>query len=59
MLRANLEPAQPVRVDHEPQHDRRPRHFDADQPIVGLGDHVPLFLLRPVKLKPAKVVAED
>ncbi len=30
-----------------------------DPPVVGMGDHVPMFLLRPVKLKPAKVVEEQ
>ena len=28
-------------------------------PVIGLGDHVPSFLLRPVKLRPVKVEAED
>ncbi|QFU16371.1 DEAD/DEAH box helicase [Microvirga thermotolerans] len=32
---------------------RRERH-DADEPVVGLGDHVPAFLLRPVPAKKAK-----
>jgi superfamily II DNA/RNA helicase len=35
-----------------PRASRRPK--DEDIPVVGLGDHVPSFLLRPVKLKPAK-----
>jgi hypothetical protein len=26
---------------------------------VGLGDHVPMFLLRPVKLKPAKASPKE
>ena len=39
--------------------DRRPRaHEDDGPPVVGLGDHVPSFLLRPVVLKPAKVGEE-
>jgi superfamily II DNA/RNA helicase len=40
--------------------DRRPRrqHEDDGPPVIGLGDHVPSFLLRPVNLRPAKV-AED
>jgi superfamily II DNA/RNA helicase len=33
----------------------RPRHDqDADAPVMGLGDHVPAFLLRPVPVKKAK-----
>ncbi|TLG79039.1 DEAD/DEAH box helicase [Methylocystis sp. B8] len=39
--------------------ERRPRRYEEDgPPVVGLGDHVPSFLLRPVALRPAKV-AED
>jgi superfamily II DNA/RNA helicase len=39
--------------------ERRPRrHEDDGPPIIGLGDHVPSFLLRPVSLKPAKVGEE-
>ena len=56
---AGHERGQPTRFHHEPQHERRPGRFDEDQAVVGLGDHVPLFLLRPVKLKPAKVAAEE
>jgi superfamily II DNA/RNA helicase len=35
--------------------ERRPhrRDHDDDSPVVGLGDHVPAFLLRPVKAPPA------
>jgi superfamily II DNA/RNA helicase len=29
----------------------RPRHSE-EEPVIGLGDHVPSFLLRPVKLRP-------
>jgi superfamily II DNA/RNA helicase len=40
--------------------DRRPaRRDDDDAPVVGLGDHVPSFLLRPVRLKPLKVAAVE
>jgi superfamily II DNA/RNA helicase len=46
-----------------PAPPRRPRRDDeADAPVIGLGDHVPSFLLRPVRLPPAKAVpaeAED
>ncbi len=39
--------------------ERRPRHHEDDgPPVVGLGDHVPSFLLRPVALRPAKVGEE-
>jgi superfamily II DNA/RNA helicase len=37
---------------------RRPSHFADmadDAPVVGMGDHTPMFLLRPIKLKPAKL----
>jgi superfamily II DNA/RNA helicase len=38
---------------------RRPRRPEDDgPPVVGMGDHVPSFLLRPVVLKPAKVGEE-
>src|SRR5271166_6169944 len=36
--------------------DRTPRRQgrqDDEAPVVGMGDHVPMFLLRPVRLKPA------
>ncbi|MGD1014889.1 MAG: DEAD/DEAH box helicase [Roseiarcus sp.] len=46
-----------------PTPPRRPRRDDeAAAPVIGLGDHVPNFLLRPVRLPPAKAVpaeAED
>jgi superfamily II DNA/RNA helicase len=32
----------------------RRRHDDDNLPVVGMGDHVPMFLLRPAKVKPAK-----
>jgi superfamily II DNA/RNA helicase len=39
--------------------ERRPRRYEDDgPPVVGLGDHVPSFLLRPVALRPAKVAEE-
>jgi superfamily II DNA/RNA helicase len=37
---------------------RRYRDDDDGPPVIGLGDHVPSFLLRPVVLKPRKVEAE-
>jgi hypothetical protein len=39
--------------------DRRPRSIEDDgPPVVGLGDHVPSFLLRPVVFKQAKAAEE-
>jgi len=39
-----------------PGRDERPRHRHRDHddgpPVTGMGDHVPAFMLRPVKLKP-------
>jgi superfamily II DNA/RNA helicase len=37
---------------------RARRHEEDGPPVVGMGDHVPSFLLRPVVLKPAKVGEE-
>jgi superfamily II DNA/RNA helicase len=37
----------PRRIEHD------------DRPVIGLGDHVPSFLLRPVRQRPQKVAAED
>ncbi|HCX69426.1 MAG TPA: RNA helicase, partial [Rhodobiaceae bacterium] len=38
----------------------RGRDKDDDEPVVGLGDHVPAFILRPVKLpKRATKETED
>src|SRR5450432_15230 len=51
---------QPVRPgDAAPPARSHRHHDDADAPIIGLGDHVPSFLLRPVKLPPVKVEAEE
>ncbi len=36
----------------------RRRRNDDDFPVLGMGDHVPMFLLRPTKVKPAKT-SED
>jgi superfamily II DNA/RNA helicase len=45
-------------VATNPERRRPPRRSEEeDVPVVGLGDHVPMFLLRPVKLKPAKPTA--
>ncbi len=40
------------RGDGRPPRQQRP--LDDDKPVIGLGDHTPSFLLRPVKLKPLK-----
>ncbi len=54
------ERAAPERVAAPERTERRPRpSVPNDPPVVGMGDHVPMFLLRPVKLKPAKVVEEQ
>jgi superfamily II DNA/RNA helicase len=49
-------------ADPPPRRERPPRRED-DAPVIGLGDHVPDFLLRPVKAraKPARepIEAED
>jgi superfamily II DNA/RNA helicase len=34
-------------------------HNDDDSPVVGMGDHVPMFLLRPTKVKPAKAPEDN
>jgi superfamily II DNA/RNA helicase len=50
-------PRSPSPVDRTPREDRprrdaaQPRRDD-DAPVIGLGDHVPDFLLRPVKARP-------
>jgi superfamily II DNA/RNA helicase len=46
------------RTTYQPRRERRSRHEDDGPPVIGLGDHVPSFLLRPVILKPAKVGEE-
>ncbi len=53
--------ARPTSEEHR---DRRPpprrhHHEDDGPPVIGLGDHVPSFLLRPVTLRPAKVAEEE
>ena len=51
-------PARPERPPtYGDRRDRRPTRQPEDDgpPVIGLGDHIPSFLLRPVVLKPAKV----
>ncbi|HEY1864858.1 MAG TPA: DEAD/DEAH box helicase [Roseiarcus sp.] len=43
-------PARPPTFGDRPQRRERPRHED-EAPVIGLGDHVPDFLLRPVKAR--------
>jgi superfamily II DNA/RNA helicase len=54
--KSNGRVAKPER-GHRPERGHARDQGRDDQPIVGLGDHVPSFLLRPVKLKPR--VAEE
>ena len=43
-----------------PAHDRPSRaHSGEEQPVIGLGDHVPSFLLRPMKPRTQKAAVED
>jgi superfamily II DNA/RNA helicase len=47
-------------VSRPPVPGRRPHREDReDAPVVGLGDHVPSFLLRPTRLPRTAAVAED
>ncbi len=48
-------PARPTREESRPS---RGDHDD-DRPVVGLGDHVPSFLMRAVKLPPLKAAAAE
>jgi superfamily II DNA/RNA helicase len=59
--RAERESAAPRPAAHaRPAPSHRPRrNEEADAPVIGLGDHVPSFLLRPVRLPPAKAVPAD
>jgi len=41
-----------------PSAPRPPRERDEDRPVVGMGDHVPMFLLRPTRIKPGREEAE-
>jgi superfamily II DNA/RNA helicase len=55
--------AEPPRAARTPvyaeRRDRRPRAQEDDgPPVIGMGDHVPSFMLRPVVFKPAKVGEE-
>ncbi|HEY1886864.1 MAG TPA: hypothetical protein VGG86_12575, partial [Roseiarcus sp.] len=48
--------ARPATYGDRPQRRERPARED-DAPVIGLGDHVPDFLLRPVKTR-AKAAPE-
>ncbi|MEK4034709.1 DEAD/DEAH box helicase [Methylocystis sp. IM3] len=52
--RPESEPARPRTTERR----SRRHHEDDGPPVIGLGDHIPSFLLRPVTLRPAKI-AED
>jgi superfamily II DNA/RNA helicase len=54
-------PQDPRRDGGQPsrQENRHDSRRDEESPVVGMGDHVPMFLLRPVKLKPAKQTSDD
>ncbi len=43
--------AESKRARLPPKPLRRPGHEDDDAPVVGMGDHVPMFLLRPARSK--------
>ncbi|MBV1702538.1 MAG: DEAD/DEAH box helicase [Hyphomicrobiales bacterium] len=52
--RAPVRAERPERQERPERHERRPRHdHEDDVPVIGLGDHVPSFLLRPTKFKTA------
>jgi superfamily II DNA/RNA helicase len=56
--RADRGPPRSPQAARPARQERRPhRRDDDDVPVVGLGDHVPSFLLRPVRLKPLKVAS--
>jgi superfamily II DNA/RNA helicase len=59
--RQPVRPGDAARPRHESAAPPRPHrpHDEAGGPIIGLGDHVPSFLLRPVKPRPVKVEAEE
>jgi superfamily II DNA/RNA helicase len=55
----DAQPVFPVNDAAAATKHRPPHHQDRDEaPVVGMGDHVPMFLLRPVKLKPVKEAQE-
>jgi superfamily II DNA/RNA helicase len=67
-LRAEEQPRIPSRAEERPRREdprggrRRERTEERDEPVLGLGDHVPSFLLRPTfagRSAPAKIEAED
>jgi superfamily II DNA/RNA helicase len=51
------EPARPARRA-EPQH-RPARREPEDRPVLGMGDHVPMFMLRSTRIKPSLDDAES
>jgi superfamily II DNA/RNA helicase len=61
--RPHRQPVRPGDASRPPRQDIATRSDHASEDsggrIVGMGDHVPSFLLRPVKLPPVKVEAEE
>jgi superfamily II DNA/RNA helicase len=59
LVHPRREPARSPRPERAETNPGRPRNDEAKAPPVGLGDHIPSFLLRPVKIAPAKAEADD
>ncbi|WP_158817561.1 DEAD/DEAH box helicase [Methylocapsa sp. S129] len=59
--RQHRQPVRPGDASRPPRESAAPHRGadDSDARIVGMGDHVPSFLLRAVKLPPVKVEAEE
>ncbi|WP_421860965.1 DEAD/DEAH box helicase [Parvibaculum sp.] len=55
--KAEEKKAETKKTEEKPSRRSRGRDRDDDEPVVGLGDHVPAFILRPVKL-PKKATKE-
>jgi len=61
--RSDRRPAPPRDDAEAPRRDRsrgrRGRDEDRDEPVVGMGDHVPAFLMQPVFVKKRSAAADD
>jgi len=55
--KAETKKSETKKTEEKPGRRSRGRDRDDDEPVVGLGDHVPAFILRPVKL-PKKATKE-
>ena len=53
------EPAPPPHRERSDPNRGQPQREERKAPTMGLGDHVPSFLLRPVKIAPVKADADD